>query len=202
MELAHILAFNAALIVAILVPGPSLLYLTKQTLTGGRATGIATALGLGFMAALWTLAALAGLDGLFRLFPWAYVLLKTAGAVYLIFIAVQMWRSAREELTEATVPGRRNAFLGGMLVNLSNPKSVFFAAAVIVVIFPSTITTVEKSFIFFNHLAVEWIVQPLLAVTMSTATVRRGYLRLKSIFDRSAAVILGGLGLRLLIDRG
>ena len=201
MELGHILAFNTALIVAILVPGPSLLYLTKQTLTGGRATGIATALGLGFMASLWTLAALAGLDGLFRLFPWAYVALKTAGAIYLIFIAVQMWRSARNELTEAAVPDRRNAFLGGMLVNLSNPKSVFFAGAVIVVIFPSTITTAEKSFIFFNHLAVEWIVQPLLAVMMSTATVRRGYLRLKSVFDRTAAVILGGLGLRLLIDR-
>ncbi len=201
MELAHIIAFNTALIVAILAPGPSLLYLTQQTLCAGRATGIATALGLGLMASLWTLAALAGLESLFRLFPWAYAGLKTAGAVYLIYIAVRTWRSSRQEVTEAAVPEARSAFLGGMLVNLANPKSVFFAAAVIVVIFPFTMTTADKAFIFVNHLAVEWVVQPSLAALLSTKSVRHGYRKLKSVFDRVSALILGGLGLRLLLDR-
>ena len=91
--------------------------------------------------------------------------------------------------------------MGGMLINLANPKSIFFAAAVILVIFPPTITATDKAFIFFNHLSVEWIMQPLMAVLLSTAAVRRGYMRLKKVFDRLSAVILGGLGLRLLLDR-
>ena len=201
MDLSHIIAFNVTLLVAILVPGPSLIYLTQRTLRSGRATGVVTALGLGLMSALWMLAALAGLDGLFRLFPWAFLVLKTGGAIYLIHIAIRTWKNARSEVSESPAPRARSAFLGGMLVNLANPKSIFFAAAVILVIFPSTITTVERSLIFFNHLAVEWMVQPTLAVLLSTTAVRRGYLRLKPLFDRTAAVILGGLGLRLLVGR-
>ncbi|MEM7724509.1 MAG: LysE family transporter, partial [Pseudomonadota bacterium] len=72
MDLAHLIAFNLALLAAIASPGPSLLFLIRTTLAEGRAAGLAAAIGLGVMAALWTGAALLGLDALFSLFPWAY----------------------------------------------------------------------------------------------------------------------------------
>ncbi len=164
-------------------------------------TGLATAAGLGLMAALWTLMALLGLNGLFLLFPWAYTTLKTLGAVFLIYIAWKTWRHARQPVTNAQQPTGRRAFLSGMLVNLGNPKSVVFAAAVLVVIFPPALTEVEKSLIFANHLAVEMIVQPMLALLFSTAAISQRYLNAKPILDRFAAVVLGALGTRLLFDR-
>lgn len=201
MQTAHIIAFNLALLAAIASPGPSLLFLIRSTLAGGRLIGVATAAGLGVMAALWTLMALLGLDGLFLLFPWAYSILKTLGAVYLIYIGWNTWRHARQPITHAQQPTGRRAFLSGMLVNLGNPKSVIFAAAVLVVIFPPALTGVEKTLIFANHLAVEMVVQPLLALLFSTAAISRRYLNAKPVLDRVAAVVLGALGLRLLFNR-
>lgn len=202
MELAHLIAFNLALLAAIASPGPSLLYLVKTTLTNGRATGMAAAAGLATMAALWTLAALLGLDGIFTLFPWAYAVLKTLGAAYLIWIAVQTWRHAATPVPEGTTAASRGrAFFSGLMINLGNPKSVFFSAAVLVVIFPADLTGTEKSIIFFNHLAVELMVQPLLAILLSTGVIRARYLALKPVIDRIVAIILGALGLRLLFVR-
>ena len=202
LELAHLLAFNAALLLAILSPGPSLLFLTRQTLTKGARVGVITAMGLAVMAALWTLAALLGLQTLFTLFPWAYLALKTLGALYLIYLAVQMWRHAATPLDTDPQPAPASrAFVSGMLVNLANPKSVFFAGAVLVVIFPATLGVADKALIFANHLAVEMIVQPALALLLGTTAVRSRYLALKPVLDRAAGAILGFLGLRLLLEK-
>ena len=201
MELAHLIAFNLTLLAAIASPGPSLLFLVRSTLAHGRRAGVMTALGLGTMAAAWTALALLGLDQLFAIVPWAYFALKTAGAGYLLWIAVQTWRHAHMPIASVPRPSRRRAFVSGLLVNLGNPKSVLFAGAVMVVIFPPGLTGAEKAVIVLNHLAVEWLLQPALALALSTAPLRAGYLRLKPLFDRIAAAVLGGLGLRLLLDR-
>lgn len=197
----HLIAFNLTLLAAIASPGPSLLYLIRTTLSEGRRTGIAAACGLAAMAALWTAMALMGLDGLFRLFPWAYLGLKIAGAAYLLYIAWGTWKNARTPVSAGQARSGQHAFLSGLLINLANPKSVLFSAAVLVVIFPRDLTLADKTLIFMNHLGVELIVQPLLAVTLSTAVIRNRYLSAKPVLDRIAATILGALGLRLLADR-
>ena len=197
----HYLAFNAMLLAAIASPGPSLLFLVRTAMAKGRAAGVAAALGLGLMAALWTAAALLGLDALFRLFPWAYLAVKLVGAAYLIWIAVQMWRHARDPIAETVETAKARYFRQGFLVNLANPKSVLFSAAVLVVIFPPALTTADKVLIFLNHLTVEWIIQPFLAVLLSTQAIRQRYLSAKVITDRVAASVLGALGVRLLLDR-
>ncbi len=202
MEPAHLIAFNLTLLAAMAAPGPAMLLALRATLSGGRAHGIATGLGLGTMAAAWTLMALLGLDALFALFPWAYMAMKIAGALYLMWIAVRLWRDARTPLTGAAAPtARRRAFLTGLSVNLANPKSVLFAASVLIVIFPAGLSAGEKALITANHLLVEGIVYSLFALALSTGPARDGYLRLKPLLDRIAAAVLGALGLRLLLDR-
>lgn len=197
----HLIAFNLTLLAAIASPGPSLLFLVRTTMAKGRAAGVAAAFGLGLMAALWTGAALLGLDALFTLFPWAYLAVKIVGATYLIWVAVQVWRSAHEPVHEGSATAQSKFFRQGMLINLGNPKSVLFAAAVIAVIFPADLSPTAKAIIFGNHLAIEWLIQPTLAVLLSTEAVRRRYLGAKCITDRIAAGVLGALGLRLLADR-
>ncbi len=202
MEPGHLIAFNLALLAALASPGPAMLVALRATLVGGRAQGVATGLGLGAMAALWTTMALLGLDAVFALFPWAYLTIKIIGAGYLMWIAWGMWRDARAPLDVRGVPvPRRHAVRTGLLVNLANPKSALFAASVLVVIFPQDMTLAQKSVIVANHLAVEWLAYALFAIALSTRPARDGYLRLKPFLDRLAAVILGALGLRLLTDR-
>ena len=76
MTFEHLIAFNAVLIISILSPGAAFLMAVRSSVSNGRRAGIATGLGLGMMACLWTLAALLGMDALFALFPWAFAALK------------------------------------------------------------------------------------------------------------------------------
>lgn len=200
MTLAQFIAFNLTLLAALAAPGPALLYALRQSVAGGFWAGLATGFGLGTMAALWTAAALLGLNAVFAVVPWAYLALKTVGAIYLIWIAIQLWRNARQPVPDSAHPGAR-AFLGGVLVNLANPKSVLFAGAVLVVIFPPDLSLGAKALIVANHFIVEIAVYALFAAFLSSAPARVGYLRLKPTIDRAAAVVLGALGLRLLFGR-
>lgn len=200
MDSAHLIAFNLTLLAAMAAPGPALLYALRMSVAHGFPAGAVTGMGLALVAAGWTAAALLGLDAVFALFPWAFVLLKAGGALYLLYIAFGLWRAARAPLGTAPHPGGR-AFLGGMLVNLANPKAVLFAASVLIVIFPPDLTLAAKGVIVANHLAVEIVVYSLFAAALSTPAARAGYLGAKPLLDRLAALVLGGLGLRLILDR-
>lgn len=200
MTFETVLAFNIALLAAMMSPGPALLVAIRTTLAGGRAAGIFLGLGLGVMAALWTLMALFGLEVVFHLVPWAYALIKGAGALYLMYIAWKTWRGARDKVSGAPRP-RSQAFRDGLLINLANPKSVIFAAAVLIVIFPPDLTLVETGIVVANHLVIEGLFYTIIAFAMSTDAVSQQYLRAKTWLDRFSALVLGALGLRLLFQR-
>lgn len=202
MEWTHLVAFNLTLFAALASPGPAMLIALRATLAGGRMHGIMTGVGLSVMATIWMAMALLGLDAIFALFPWAYVTLKTAGAAYLIWLAIKMWRTADHPLggAEQTLH-RHRAVLTGLSANLANPKSIMFAASVLIVIFPQSLSVGEKTLIVLNQLIVELVAYTSFAVALSTASARAGYLRLKPVLDRIAGVVLGGLGLRLILTK-
>jgi len=200
MTWLDLLAFNAVLAAALLSPGPALLFALRTALADGRASGIAAGLGLGAVAAGWTLAALLGLEAVFTVFPWAYALLKTAGAIYLLYIAFATWRGAKDVVGPSARP-RGRAFVDGALINLGNPKSVLFAASVLVVIFPKGLGVGDIALIVANHALVEWLFYGVFALLLSGASARRAYLGTKPVIDRGAALLMGALGLKLLLDR-
>jgi len=197
---AHLIAFNAVLIVSILSPGAAFLMAVRSSVANGRRAGIATGLGLGIMASLWTLAALLGMDAVFALFPWAFATLKIGGALYLIYLAVKTWRGAAAPLGNTPKAAGR-AFFDGFLVNLGNPKSVLFAAAVLVVIFPPDLGAGEIALVTLNHLVLEVVFYTACAFILTAPAARAQFLRAKPVIDRTAAVLLGGLGLKLLLQR-
>nr|WP_299141244.1 LysE family transporter [uncultured Tateyamaria sp.] len=200
MTASELLAFNTVLLAALASPGAAMLFITRMTVASGRIAGIATGLGLGTAAAMWTLAALLGLEAVFALFPWTYTALKLGGAAYLIWIAIQTWRSARDPLGDAPT-ARGRAFLSGLLVNAGNPKSMLFAAAIIVVVFPQGLAAADIAVIVFNHWLLELVFYTGLSVLLSSTPARRGYISLKPLLDRIAATLLGALGVRLILEK-
>lgn len=201
MSLAHLLAFNLTLLAAFLSPGPAMLYALGNTLRGGLLAGVVTGAGLGLVAAGWTLAAFLGLQAVFALIPWAYGALKLAGGAYLIWLAWRIWRSAGEgEISASRQPSTRalwKGFAGGMLVNLANPKSVLFAASVLIVIFPAGLPPHQIALIVVNHLALEIAGYATLAWALSRPAARQTYMNTRLWLDRVAALVLGALGARL-----
>ena len=200
LTLTHLLAFNTALFLAVASPGPAFLVCVQASLTGGRKAGVLTGLGLAVMAGLWTLAALLGLDTLFTLFPLIYTAMKIGGALLVVVFAVLIWRNASEPIAQDIVAvSKSRAFLRGILMNLGNPKSILFSAGVLLVIFPAGLSAAEMTLITVNHIALEAAVYATLAFLLSRARIRAKYLSMKPTLGRATALVLGGLGIRLLV---
>jgi len=146
------------------------------------------------------LLALLGLESIFLLMPWVYMTAKICGALYLGYLAFLTWRHATSP-PNYNANRQRSAFRNGVLINLSNPKSVLFAAAVLVVIFPADLTAWEIGLIVTNHLAIEIIFYTALAYVMGTDVIRSSYLQAKKYLDRGASIILLSLGLSMLFQK-
>ena len=98
-------------------------------------------------------------------------------------------------------PPALQSFRQGVLINAFNSKSVLFAAAVLVVIFPADKSAFDIAFVVLNHLVVELLFYSVLALGLSAAAFRTRDLKAKIYIDRVASVVLGMLGLRLILSR-
>ncbi len=194
-----LIAFNAALLLAVAAPGPAFLLVARTALAAGPRAGVAAGAGLGIVAAVWTFAALSGLDTLFETYPGAYATLRTLGAGLLIAAAAYIWWEAARPPGEAPTLSRRRAFMAGAMLNLLNPKTVLFSVAVLIVIFPPGLSAGEIAFVAGNHALVEMIFYALLSALIGQEGVRLWYGRAKPVVNRVSALVLGALGLRLLV---
>src|SRR5207302_7493875 len=125
--------FVALAIVVIVTPGPDPALTIRNTLVGGRRSGIATAVGVALGQATWSVATSAGISALIAAAEPAFVALKLAGSAYLVFLGAQSLWSALRPATASTHLattrrlGRPSALRQGVFSNLTNPKmAVFF----------------------------------------------------------------------------
>ncbi|KRF16511.1 lysine transporter LysE [Nocardioides sp. Soil797] len=132
----HLIAFVIASILFIQVPGPSLLFTIGRALTVGRRDALLSVVGnaLGLVGQVVGVAL--GLGALVAASATAYTLLKLVGAAYVVYLGVQAIRHrgdarrAMESPTDGPATGSAGgAVWTGILVGLTNPKSIVFFAA-------------------------------------------------------------------------
>ena len=190
VALAHLLAAMS--------PGPSFVLSVRTATSEGLRPALALAAGFGLGAATWAAAALLGLTLLFEAAPWLLTALKVGGGAYLVWIAWQLWRHAREPLPEiapgATPRGAASAARRGLLVQLANPKVSVFFGAVFVGIVPADATALGKALLLANIFAVETLWYCAVAGLFSTPRARAGYARWKAALDRAFGGALAAFG--------
>src|SRR5205085_11955400 len=87
-DLAILLAYTAAAVILVITPGPDMTLFLGQTLTGGRARGIAAYLGASAGLVVHTMLAACGLSALLAHSAAAFGVLKIGGAAYLLWLAL------------------------------------------------------------------------------------------------------------------
>jgi threonine/homoserine/homoserine lactone efflux protein len=110
--LAQLLAFLGVAAVVIVVPGPDTALTVRNALAGGRRRGVATAAGVATGQAVWTVATGVGVAELLQASEPAFLVMKTIGAAYLIFLGLQsLWAAAGAPSRRAAAgaPSRRAA---------------------------------------------------------------------------------------------
>jgi threonine/homoserine/homoserine lactone efflux protein len=198
-----LLAFVAVSAVVICTPGQDTALLVRNTLAGGRSSGIATAGGVTLGIALWAVAASAGLAALLQASETVFETLKLAGAAYLAHLGAQSLRRALAQGEHGHVPPETNpllpgrAFRQGLLSNLGNPKiAVFFASML-----PQFVPQGSGSFAILLALGLVFCAMGLAWLTVyAVAVARIGRLlagRVRRALDAVTGVVLVALGLRL-----
>ncbi len=129
MHLTAWIAFTLAYTLMALAPGPVILLVVSYAITNGRRTALAVVAATALGDATCLSAAVLGLGALLATSETAFVVLKLAGAAYLVFLGVKLWRAP--PLPPRGEPGasRRSVwrvFLHAYLTTVLNPKSVLF----------------------------------------------------------------------------
>lgn len=130
MEL--LIAFVMATAVFAYMPGPALLYTAAQTLARGRRAGWLAVLGLHIGGYVHVCAAALGLAVLFKAVPVLYLILKFAGAAYLIWLGLRLILGRGNEAGHApdtSARSTRRAFWESVTVEALNPKTALFFLA-------------------------------------------------------------------------
>jgi threonine/homoserine/homoserine lactone efflux protein len=199
MSLPGYLAFLAVSLTVICTPGQDTALTIRNTLAGGRAAGIATALGVSAGQAVWTLATAAGLALLVTQAEPVFTALRIAGAVYLVYLGVRMLRSRPHAQEEA--PRRRgSSFAQGLLSNLSNAKMVAFFVSLLPQFAGShaSFALLIALGLNFSLLTLAWLSAYAFAVERIGRVL--GAQRVRLNVDRVAGAVLVALGLRVGAD--
>jgi homoserine/homoserine lactone efflux protein len=133
MSLDVYLAYLLAVTLVVVIPGPSVTLIIANSLRHGTRAGLlsvaGTQIGIAVLIALVGL----GLASLATTMSWWFDWLRLAGAAYLVFLGWKMLRApAPEERRAGAVAAPRPShgfLLQGLLVALSNPKTLFFFGA-------------------------------------------------------------------------
>jgi threonine/homoserine/homoserine lactone efflux protein len=131
MEITNFAIFLAASWGVILTPGPDMLYVITHGLSHGRKAGLLSAAGIAMGLLMHTTFAALGLAIVLRTSALAWLIVKYAGAVYLICLGIKSIREKSPFILKKnkTPLHAKTIFVHGMLSNLLNPKIALFFLA-------------------------------------------------------------------------
>ncbi len=185
--------------VVLITPGANVLLVSQLAASGQKRSAFFAALGISVVAVTWAVLALLGVRALFAALPQIRIALQIAGALYLTYVAIRLWRSGGQNAagTGETLSGFA-AFRLGFLTNIMNPKSALFFGGVFSAAMPVTadisLTIAAMMLIFFNALC--W--HTFLAFAFSRSRVRVGYAHHRKMLNRTAGLVVGAIGVRML----
>jgi len=203
--LLAVLGILAAITVGAASPGPSFVLVARIAVAQSRRDGLAAALGMGAGGVILGGLALLGLQALLAQAGWLYLLLKGLGGLYLLYLAVLLWRSATEPIREAAegergATGFARAFLLALATQVSNPKAIAVYGSIFAALLPQHVPVWVLIVLPLGLFAIEAGWYATVACVFSSERPRAAYLRSKLWIDRLAAAVMGALGLRLLTE--
>jgi threonine/homoserine/homoserine lactone efflux protein len=125
--------FLATAMALLVIPGPAVLYVVTRSIEMGRAGGLASVAGITSGTVVHITLATAGLSSLILASHVAFDAVKYVGAAYLIALGIRrlLTRGAEQAADERGPRTLRRAYTQGIVVNLTNPKTIVFIFAFI-----------------------------------------------------------------------
>lgn len=133
MDLNLWLAFVAASTLLLLIPGPTILLVIFYSMSQGKKVALSVVAGVALGDFIAMTASLAGLGALVLASAQLFILIKWIGALYLIYLGIQMLRGAKGAglpvIEKFQSKKSAKIFWHGVLVTALNPKGIVFFIA-------------------------------------------------------------------------
>ncbi len=196
MDLAALLVFAGALLVAAASPGPAIAALVARVIGRGLDGAGAFVAGLILGELMWLAVAILGLAVVAQTFHEVFLVIKYAGAAYLGYLAYRMWTApaAPRDIAADTRPdGHTRLFLAGLAVTSGNPKVVAFYLALL----PNLIDLARVGMFGYGELAsicvaILTVVYGAYAVAAARARALFRSPRAMRLFNRAGGTMMAG----------
>jgi leucine efflux protein len=201
-------SFVLAVLLFQLIPGPGTLAILRATGTDGLAAGFASVAGTLLGGLLCMLAAVSGLEAVFRGLPAATQALQAGGAAYLAWMGWRLLRHRQRagEASGAAVadrarwPGLGRHLRHALAVSLTNPKVILFYFALLPLFFRPPMTTASLATMVGCVTGISLLYQSLLVLVGHAAARRLGSLpAARRLAERLVGLALIGFAAKLLV---
>lgn len=192
--------FLGAALLLYLTPGADMMFTIASGLRGGPRAGIAAAFGIGLGVMGHVIIAAAGLAVLLITYPWAYDVVRYAGAAYLLWLAWHSWTTDTQPEERTGRSDILRAFRRGFLTNILNPKVGLFVMAFLPQFADPALGPVWEQILILGILLSlgELLTYCGLGAFAGLASDRiRGASRW---MGKASAIIFGGLAVRIALD--
>ncbi|OYO28912.1 LysE family translocator [Janthinobacterium sp. PC23-8] len=168
MHFSNWLLFCGVALLVTFSPGPAVLLAISNAIAVGPRRAMVSSLGNGVGLFIISGVAMAGMGVVLATSATAFMLLKLAGALYLVYLGIKQWRSktsivATADVSQAPRAANPNSnaklFRQGLTVALTNPKAILFFSA----LFPQFITQGEPVALQFAVLTTSFVACAMLA---------------------------------------
>jgi threonine/homoserine/homoserine lactone efflux protein len=136
MQAHNFLIFTLALSIAVATPGPGIFAVTSTAISRGVRDAFALTCGMVVGDLIFFVLAALGMAALAHTMGELFLFVKLAGAGYLIWLGVKLWRARIHTTAEGLpMPERQRGFglnaLAGLTLTLGNPKTIAFYAGLL-----------------------------------------------------------------------
>jgi threonine/homoserine/homoserine lactone efflux protein len=136
VSLYGLLIFSSVYLLAVATPGPGVAAVIARSLARGTQGAIAFIAGFLIGDLIWFAVAATGLAALAQTAQLVFVVIKYAGALYLLYLAYRLWTAPPATVTDEQAPvdsGQKpmQLFLGSLALTLANPKTAIFFLALL-----------------------------------------------------------------------
>jgi Putative threonine efflux protein len=202
--LTQFLTIGLLMLLTAMLPGPDFALVTKNSLFHSRRSGMFTALGIGCAVLIHITYCALGLAIIITHSLWLFNLIKTMGAIYLLYLGIPMLlsksgnqRLASNQTIKKSALSDRLSFRQGFLCNLLNPKAtLFFLTLFTFIIKPNTPTgwLILYAIEMFSIVTL-WFFT--LTFILSHPYVTRLFEKAETYFSKTLGILFIGFGIAL-----
>ena len=199
MDIESLLGMSFVCAMGAVSPGPSLVVVLRNTITGGRMQGIMTGIGHGLGFGIYAFIAVMGLSSVLLANAQLFNLLQVLGALVLIWLAFKLIAHKQSDLSLKYEESGYRGFFEGFMIAFLNPKILVFLVAVFSQFLNTDINNSDRFFMAIIAGAIDTMWYVFVAAVLAGTAIVNELRENAVIIDRLIGMVLFMISILLIV---